>query len=182
MKQAEPSDLEDVLALLYDRAAWLRQQGSNQWNTSSTFRQSFSNFILNGETWLLIDETKEQAVGTVTITTERDLDFWSAAEIQTPAIYISKIATRIDRGGEGLGEMIISWCRDFAMRRGMEVVRWDAWSTNARLHTFYRGIGAQFVRTAGDDFTAALFEIPARFNSQLPILTQCSVCEIIPAA
>ncbi|KAL4886447.1 hypothetical protein BJY04DRAFT_213213 [Aspergillus karnatakaensis] len=166
MRQAEPSDLDTVLSLLENRVTWLHEKGTAQWQTS-IFHQRLASIISRGETWLLLDEaqTPVQAVGTVTVQTEGDPGFWYTHELQTPALYISKMATRVDRRGEGLGRLIVSWCSDFAARRGMVAVRWDAWRTNSKLHDYYVGIGARFLRMAGDGDGNLLHPLPARASS-----------------
>ncbi|KAJ0421412.1 hypothetical protein BJY00DRAFT_108705 [Aspergillus carlsbadensis] len=195
MRKAEPSDLEDVLSILHARVDWLRNQGNKQWTTSGSFRHRMTNFITDGHTWVLIDESQNETVATITVETEADARYWTETEKQTPALYISKMATAIYRRGERLGKLLLAWSRDLAARMGLEVVRWDAWRTNTRLHDWYRATGARHVRMAGienpgknlwieleasesqvEDVmkispSGALFEISADFVSDLPVRT-----------
>jgi hypothetical protein len=108
-----------------------------------------TNFVTNGRTWVLRDETRNEIVATITVETEGDARYWTETDKQTPALYISKMATAVHRRGERLGEVLITWSRDLAAQMGLEVVRWDAWRTNVRLHDWYRATGAKYVRMAG---------------------------------
>jgi hypothetical protein len=149
MRKAKSADLDDVLSILHTRVDWLRNKGNQQWTTSGSFRRRMTNFITNGYTWVLVDETQNETVATITVETEADARYWTETDKQTPALYISKMATAVHRRGERLGELLIAWSRDLAAQIGLEIVRWDAWRTNVRLHDWYRATGAKYVRMAG---------------------------------
>ncbi|CEL10109.1 hypothetical protein ASPCAL13234 [Aspergillus calidoustus] len=149
MRKAQLADLDEVLSILHTRVAWLRSQGNEQWTTSGSFRRRMTNFVTNGRTWVLRDETRNEIVATITVETEGDARYWTETDKQTPALYISKMATAVHRRDERLGEVLITWSRDLAAQMGLEVVRWDAWRTNVRLHDWYRATGAKYVRMAG---------------------------------
>ncbi|KAL2785798.1 hypothetical protein BJX66DRAFT_342706 [Aspergillus keveii] len=149
MRKAKSADLDDVLSILHARVDWLRNRGNQQWTTSGSFRRRMTAFITNGHTWVLVDETQNETVATITAETEADARYWTETDKQTPALYISKMATAVHRRGERLGELLIAWSRDLAAQMGLEIVRWDAWRTNVRLHDWYRATGAKYVRMAG---------------------------------
>ncbi|KAL3447697.1 hypothetical protein BJX65DRAFT_276570 [Aspergillus insuetus] len=149
MRKAKSEDLDDVLSILHARVDWLRNRGTEQWTTSGSFCRRMTTFVTNGHTWVLIDKPQNETVATITVQTEADARYWTDTDKQTPALYISKMATAVHRRGERLGEVLIAWSRDLAAQMGLEVVRWDAWRTNVRLHDWYRAIGAKYVRMAG---------------------------------
>lgn len=167
MRVAERGDLDTVIALLDARIHWLRARGSDQWSTGSTFRTRLANNIERSETWLL--EDNGVAIATITLGAEGDPDFWTPDELRERAIYVSKMASKIDRRGEGLGALMIRWAQDRAARAGLDVVRWDAWRTNPQLQNYYRSIGARYVRTVdvADRWSGALFEVPAEADEAL---------------
>ncbi len=167
MRQARHDDLDVVMALLDRRIRWLRSRGSDQWSTGSTFRTRLTNHIERGETWLL--EDNKESIATITVGTVGDPDFWTPSELRDPAIYVSKMASRIERSGEGLGVLMIRWARDRAKKLGLEFVRWDAWRTNPELQEYYRSIGARHVRTVdvADRWSGALFEMSAQTDASL---------------
>jgi acetyltransferase (GNAT) family protein len=167
MRLARHVDLDTVMALLGARIQWLRARGSDQWSTGSTFRNRLTNNIERGETWLLEDDN--EAIATITLTTEGDPDFWTPDELRERAIYVSKMASKIGRRGEGLGALMIRWTQDRAAKSGLDVVRWDAWRSNPQLQDYYKSIGAKHVRTVdvADRWSGALFEVPAKDESTL---------------
>ena len=167
MRLAKRDDLDAVMTLLDARIGWLRSWGSDQWSTGSTFRTRLTNNIDRGETWLLEDD--DDAIATITIGTDGDPDFWTPDELRERAAYVSKMASKINRGGEGIGALMIRWVQDRAANSGLDFVRWDAWRTNPRLQDYYRSIGARYVRTVdvADRWSGALFEVPARVDRAL---------------
>lgn len=167
MRLATASDLDSVMELLDRRIQWLRQRGYDQWSTGGTFRTRLTNHIRCGETWLLWDESDPLA--TITVSTTGDPDFWNPDELNDKAAYISKMASKPERRGEGLGKLMIRWVQDRAARSGLDYVRWDAWRTNTQLQDYYRSLGARHVRTVevADRWSGALFEIPAHHDTTL---------------
>jgi predicted N-acetyltransferase YhbS len=168
IRLAERADLDAVMALLDARIHWLRARGSDQWSTGSTFKTRLTNNIERGETWLV--EANDEAIATITLTTEGDPDFWTPDELRERAVYVSKMASKIERRGEGLGALMIRWTQDRAAKSGLDIVRWDAWRSNSQLQDYYRSIGARHVRTVdvADRWSGALFEVPAELDSALP--------------
>lgn len=155
MRRAASADLPVVMSLLDERTVWLRTRQTNQWSTRE-FAPVMEEAIDRGETWLLWEG--DQAVATLTLTTIADFDFWSREERLTPAFYLSKLATRLDRKGRGLGELLIDWASMYAVNRGVLWLRWDVWRTNRHLQGYYRSLGADLVRIA---------EVPGRHSGAL---------------
>lgn len=160
-------DIDIVMLILDERIHWLRELGSDQWSTGSTFRTRLTNNIARGETWLMFDGS--DPIATMTMGVDGDQDFWSPEELSERAVYINKMASRIARKGEGIGALMIQWAQDRAARAGLSVVRWDAWRTNPQLQAYYRSIGARSIRTVdvADRWSGALFDLPARLSPEL---------------
>jgi GNAT superfamily N-acetyltransferase len=167
MRLATAFDLDSVMDLLDSRIQWLRQRGSDQWSTGSTFRTRLMNHIRCEETWLMWDES--DPIATITVSTTGDPDFWNPDELNDKAAYVSKMASKLERSGEGLGALMINWVQDWAARSGLDFVRWDAWRTNPQLQDYYRSLGARHVRTVdvADRWSGALFELPAQRDAGL---------------
>jgi GNAT superfamily N-acetyltransferase len=167
IRLARAEDLDTVMKLLDARIRWLRDAGSDQWSTGNTFRTRLTDHISRGETWLIEDDG--EPIATITIRTDGDPDFWTPDELREQAAYVSKMATRIDRKGGGIGALMIRWAQDHAARTGLDLVRWDAWRTNRRLQDYYRSIGAQHLRTVevAGRWSGALFELPAKADPDL---------------
>jgi GNAT superfamily N-acetyltransferase len=161
MSLATPDDLSDVMSLLNQRIEWLRENGSDQWNTGRSFENRMSNAIARRETWLLRDEGI--AIATLSLSKDGDPDFWTPEELRENAFYLGKMATSLSRRRENLGQLLLMWTQDHAAREGIKVIRWDVWKTNERLQAYYRSLGARFVRKedVADRWSGALFEVDA---------------------
>lgn len=162
MHQAGPADLDDVMGLLNERIRWLRNRGSEQWNTGRDFRAKVVDSIDRRNTWLLRDGNT--SIGTLTLTPQGDADFWTLEELRDPALYAGKMASAVCRRGEGLGRLMLSWAQDWAARSGFHLLRWDVWRNNDQLQDYYRSVGGQYIRTVhpAHRWSGALFQIPAR--------------------
>ena len=162
MHRADPADLSEVMALLDERKRWLQERGSDQWNTNRVFGARMGSAVDRQQTWLLRDDGA--SIGTLTITSEGDPDFWTPEELRAPALYLGKMASSVRRRGEGLGSLMFSWAQDWTARSGFDWLRWDVWRTNEQLQDYYRSLGGQYLRTvhASDRWSGALFQIPAR--------------------
>jgi ribosomal protein S18 acetylase RimI-like enzyme len=173
-RRAEPADLATVRSILESRVGWLHEHGYDQWSERDPGRDT-QRSVNNGNTWLLLED--DYAVATLTMTTVADPDFWTAADLAQPALYLSKLATRPDVGGRGLGALLVECANRYASARGISRLRWDVWRTNASLQAYYKRLGARHVRTVEvrSRSSGALFEwafrvphIPAHVTIDAP--------------
>jgi GNAT superfamily N-acetyltransferase len=162
MHRADTAELPEVMALLNERIRWLRQRGSDQWNTGRDFEACTVDAIGQRNTWLLRDDGTP--IATLTLTSEGDPDFWTPEELREPALYLGKMASTVRRSSEGLGSLMLSWAQDRAARTGFDCLRWDVWRTNKQLQDYYQSLGGHYLRTvpATHRWSGALFQIPAR--------------------
>jgi GNAT superfamily N-acetyltransferase len=144
LARATADDVGDVAGLLTERAAWLARRGIAQWSKKDPARDTAAT-VAARETWVLLDDAR-RTVGTITLSTRADHDFWNRSERSTPALYASKIATRADYAGQGLGRLLLHAGFMYARRRGLSVLRWDVWRTNEQLQRYYRSLGASLLR------------------------------------
>lgn len=156
IRQANTSDFDAILGLLEESVQWLRGKGLDQWSTWETWRTKMRPSLERGDVWLLCD--RGEIIGTVTVETAGDSDFWSREELNDPAAYVSKLAVRRDRAGENLGQLLLDWAGDHAYRYGCDYLRLDAWKSNERLHAYYLAHGWKYIRTA---------EVPGRKSGAL---------------
>ena len=158
MLRGQMRDHADVMQLLNSRIEWLSSNGLDQWRNRDFSKQMCIN-LADGLTWCLMDD--DQIVGTATISTYADSDFWSPEEAKRPALYMSKMATIVGRSNDKLGVQLVGWLMSHAQSFGISTIRWDAWRTNERLHRYYRSIGAKHIRTVFPESrrSGALFEI-----------------------
>jgi GNAT superfamily N-acetyltransferase len=130
---AAPGQVDDVLAVLDEAAAWLQGRGVEQWPPQ--FERSWvEGAIQRGETWLAT--VGGTVSGTVT------LDLWDPVWDEVPgaaALYVHRMAVR--RSASGLGAVILGWAADVARQQGREALRLDCVASNGRLRTYYEAAG-----------------------------------------
>lgn len=141
LTRATPADEPTVAAMLAERVAWLAARGLDQWGAKDPARSTAAT-IAAGETWLLVHDATRQAVGTLTMTTRPDRDFWHD---QAPALYLSKLATRVDQAGNGLGRLLLHAAYLYGHQHQVSLLRWDVWRSNIQLQDYYRGLGGDLV-------------------------------------
>jgi len=129
---AAPAQLDDVLSVLNEAAAWLHARGVSQW--PERFEPSWvEGAIGRGETWLVsVDGTLS---GTVTLDWSDPI--WSDAG--DAAAYLHRMAVR--RAAAGLGAAILTWAKDAARRHGRTALRLDCVASNDRLRAYYEAAG-----------------------------------------
>jgi ribosomal protein S18 acetylase RimI-like enzyme len=82
---------------------------------------------------------------------------WLPADDPGSALYLGRFAVDRRFAGLGVGSWLIREAAEEAGRRGKRFVRLDAWTTNSRLHDYYRRQGFRLVRIVGG-LSGALFE------------------------
>jgi GNAT superfamily N-acetyltransferase len=150
-RRARPDDIEVVLAVLADAAAWLRSTGIEQWPDRFPIGWVMP-AIERGETWL--GEVNDQAVGTLVVHWD-DPIFW--AGYPADAGYLHRLAVR--RPGTGQGGELLRWAERHSAGNGKSFLRLDCVAWNARLRAYYEGAGYTHV---GDvivgEYTEARYE------------------------
>jgi hypothetical protein len=129
---AAPGQLDEVLTVLDEAAAWLRGRGIAQW--PPRFESSWIRSAIDrGETWLVT------VGGTVSATVTVDLadPVWDG--IAGRALYVHRMAVR--RQAPGLGAVILGWAAGVARQHGREALRLDCVAANSRLRAYYEAAG-----------------------------------------
>lgn len=130
---ADAGQVDEVLAVLDEAAAWLRGRGVEQW--PPRFERSWvEGAVQRGETWLV--RSGETVSGTVTLGLSDPV--WDGVP-RASALYVHRMAVR--RSSAGLGAVILGWAADVARRRGREAVRLDCVASNGRLRAYYEAAG-----------------------------------------
>jgi len=129
---ASPGQLDDVLAVLDEAAAWLQGRQVAQW--PPRFEPSWvEGAIGRGETWLV--RVGETISGTVTL--DQADPVWDG--LPGRALYVHRMAVR--RPAAGLGSAILGWAADVARERGRAALRLDCVASNGRLRAYYEAAG-----------------------------------------
>ncbi len=161
IRPALEPDLGEIMELLEDRVTWLRDRGHDQWPNVGEWRPVLQYLIRRRHTWVLVTaDSRDEIVGTITLTRDPEFDFWNAQERDQSALYVSKLATAVSHGGLGLGEWMLDWAVDRAARHDIRTVRLDVWRAAEGLHRYYEKRGWHHVRTVrlGHRRSGTLFE------------------------
>ena len=152
MRRALPEDVDTVLGLHAEASGWLASKGIDQWQptaagnrTRDKVRESVERNVAEGTCWLAY--VGDEIVGTVTVDSYADPEFWKAEDEPGSAVYVHRMIVRRSSAGRGIGRVFLSVAEHLARQAGRRWVRLDAWSTNERLHEYYRHMGFDQVRT-----------------------------------
>ncbi|MEV5177131.1 GNAT family N-acetyltransferase [Streptomyces flaveolus] len=147
IRNADIHDIEGLMALRREAAAWLQAAGIDQWNDPRTAAVALAKWeqdIAAGRTHVVEHEGTMAA----TITLARpDTDFWRPSDDLEDAVYVAKLITSRRWAGQALGGRLLDWAGAEARAQGKTLVRLDCWRTNEALQSFYLREGFQHVRT-----------------------------------
>jgi GNAT superfamily N-acetyltransferase len=165
LRQATCDERDVILDLIEDTVRWLRSRGIDQWSKpwpdEERRDKRISQDLSEGKTWLALDGTA--VAGTITVD-PADNDIWPTEKRGEKAVYVRRVIVGRRYAGLGLGARLLDWASDIGAR--VHEARWiriDVWTTNRRLHAYYRTQGFRFsgLRDLDDDPdypSRALFE------------------------
>jgi GNAT superfamily N-acetyltransferase len=167
---ARPGDIDTIMTWRRERVAWLQARGEDQWSIPLP-RYAVAATVLAGQTWLVWDG--QQPAATMTLTAWTDLDglwkpdiapeaLWHPRDNPADALYAAKMLVPLEHAGTGLGREMLAWAAGRAFDAGLTWLRLDAWTTNPRLHDYYRRLGFAHVRTVTSRISGACFQAPAQ--------------------
>jgi GNAT superfamily N-acetyltransferase len=162
---AEPNELPTVLEILDDAAAWLKEQGIDQWPASftgdATWRTDrIRSYIEHGMTYLARTEAGEP-VATVTLSKAADPQFahgWQDGP-ETGG-YVFRMAVKRSAAGHDIGGRLLDWAGEQVASWGKKWLRLDVHRYNQPLQRYYERHG--FTKVA--EVTAPDLTIPGRIR------------------
>ncbi len=169
--RARIADVDTIMSWRRERTAWLDRRGEDQWSIPLP-RSAVAATVLAGQTWLVWDS--QEPVATITLTAYTEVDelwrpahdspeaLWYPQDDPADALYAAKMMIPLARSGAGLGAEMLDWAGGRAYDAGLMWLRLDAWTSNARLHAYYRGQGFRHVRTVVSRVSGACFQRPAQ--------------------
>jgi GNAT superfamily N-acetyltransferase len=131
VERATAEELDEVVAVLSEAAAWLRARGIEQWPDPYP-ADWVEPSIRRGETYLA--RQNGEVVGTITLRWE-DRAFWG--EQPPVAGYVHGIAVR--REFAGLGPELLEWADEQVRATGRDLLRLDCRTDNSKLRAYYEG-------------------------------------------
>ncbi|MCP4423237.1 MAG: GNAT family N-acetyltransferase [Chloroflexi bacterium] len=148
--------LDDFIELLEEVGTRLWQKGVKQWRPGSIREKQgeLERLVENG-CLVLARENGRLAGGC--ILSEIALPVWK--ESTDNAMYVSSVVAARFAAGQGLGEQILDFCLDAAVRRSKCCLRLDCWEGNAFLKQFYQDAGFEMLTAVPEkDYLCRLFE------------------------
>jgi GNAT superfamily N-acetyltransferase len=129
---AAPGQLDDVLTVLDEAAAWLRSREVVQW--PSRFEPSWvQGAVHHGEVWLV----RVRGTISATVTLDQADRVWDG--VPGSALYVHRMAVR--RQAAGLGAVILARAAALARERDLGALRLDCVASNGRLRAYYEAAG-----------------------------------------
>ncbi len=167
LRRAGTDDYGAVSILRAEARRWLRTKSTDQWSEPWPSEDARERRILGairaGRTWIAWDG----AIPAATVTASPNHhEIWPEENRRDPAVYIRRLVVSRDPKymGHGLGAQLLDWAGLRASREyGARWQRVDVWTTNTRLHDYYRDQGFEFCGFCEwivDYPSAALFQKP----------------------
>ncbi|GIE93309.1 N-acetyltransferase [Paractinoplanes rishiriensis] len=159
IRPAEPTERDIVADLWNAAAAWLHEQGQDQWQYP--IRLHAIEAAIADRTCWLVWRAPGDPVATVTLDDFADPRLWLPEDQPGAGRYVHRlVVTRTGGPIPDLGSAILDWASIRAANVGATWLRLDAWTNNTRLHKYYLERGFHLVRSVyGPDISSGvLFE------------------------
>ena len=168
IRPAAVGDMETIIGLIDEAAAWLPSKGTDQWAQPWPSEAARDARVRRGlrdrRTWIVEDHGIP--VATATYRQNGNQKLWTPLEQREPAVYLSRLIVARKYAGYEIGAALVDW----AGQRGLwgwnaQWTRIDVWTTNVALHNYYEKRGFRWIRTCDlkepDRYpSAALFQKP----------------------
>lgn len=163
IRLATKADTSTVVNIWNAASAWLRDQGEDQWQYPVKMH-NVNRAITERACWI-VDRADGVPVGTITLDENADPDLWLPSDHPDNALYLHRLVVDLTERGQNVGASILDWAGTHACAFGKPLIRLDAWSSNTRLHQYYRDRGFRHVRTVeGPDVVSGVcFERPSDY-------------------
>lgn len=165
IRTATMLDIDAVVALRIEAEDWLHAAGIRQWVDRERGVRDIRRAVAAGATYVVTDE--EGHVVASFALAGPDLDFWTAEDQPSTALYLYKFMISAPYRGSGLGEELLDWACARAEERGKTWLRLDCWRENDALQRYYKLRGFAHVRTVvvPGRGSGALFQRPATLRT-----------------
>jgi GNAT superfamily N-acetyltransferase len=160
LRQAHTREDITLVADMWARsAAWLREQGSDQWQYPVKI-YNIEAAVAAGNCWLA--QRDESVIGTITVDAAGDPQLWFPEDRPDDALYVHRMVVEEPERGSELGSAMLDWVGEQTTASGRHWVRLDAWRSNTALHRYYLARGFELVRVVDDPSgSGTCFQRPA---------------------
>lgn len=158
IRRATPAEVDTVIRLLDEAAAWWAERGAAAWKVGRWDRASVESQIAAGHTFLA--EDGDRVVGTFNLQWA-DRTLWpDAAE---DAGYVHRLAVGRDGHGRGVGREMLAFAGRTARAAGKRFLRLDCACDSDALRSYYAAAGFthrgdRMIAGATRSWCGALFE------------------------
>lgn len=134
---AKPEDVDIVLGILDEAAAWIIEQRlPSVWRPGEFSREIFLGQISRGEVHIALTDGKP--AGTITLQWS-DPVFWG--EQQPDSGYVHKLAVRPAYAGQKLGLEMLKWAEAAARKAGGRFLRLNCLAADRKIRDYYERAG-----------------------------------------
>jgi protein-tyrosine phosphatase len=134
---ARPDDIDTVLGILDEAAAWIiKQKLPSVWKPGEFSRETFLEQISRGEVHFGLVDGKP--AGTITLQWS-DLVFWG--EQQPDSGYVHKLAVRPVYAGQKIGLEMLKWAEAAAREVGKRFLRLNCLAADKKIRDYYERVG-----------------------------------------
>ena len=154
--RATEADVDALVALYDEAAAWLMARGSRQWPPGWWTPKVVAKEMRAGHE-LYLARRGDAPVGKLTLQWD-DTEVWG--EQPPDAGYVHGLCVSRAVAGRGLGAALLDWAAQRVRANGRCLLRLDCMAANPALRAYYEGLGFA-CRGIGDEGWAALYERPA---------------------
>jgi GNAT superfamily N-acetyltransferase len=134
---ARPDDIDTVLGILDEAAAWIIEQRlPSVWKPGEFSRETFLEQISRGEVHVGLVDGKP--AGTITLQWS-DLVFWG--EQQSDSGYVHKLAVRPVYAGQKIGLEMLKWAEAAAREVGKRFLRLNCLAADRKIRDYYERVG-----------------------------------------
>jgi ribosomal protein S18 acetylase RimI-like enzyme len=161
VETATSEDVALAQVLIDGAREWLRSRGIDQWQDAVPD----SVLVRDAERGNLFFVRRRSEVAAMVTVYDSDAEVWG--DDMEPALYVHRLAVGQAHRGAQLGERLLRWVEEQALRHELRAVRLDCATDNPGLRRFYEQLGFQHLRDVtvlapdgGRTLTSSLYERP----------------------
>ncbi|GAA3597849.1 GNAT family N-acetyltransferase [Kribbella ginsengisoli] len=124
---------------------WLATRGTDQYRGGLDMAQVHANIDHDFDTYPFVGWEINGRVVAMMALIDPETEFWTPEELAEPQTYISRFF--VVEHGKAYGSALLEAVAAQARTQGEHWLRLNCWSTNTRLHDYYKAHGFQHVRT-----------------------------------
>lgn len=145
--------MNEVVVLLNGVTRKLLDKNINQWKYPCDER-FVAEDILNGR--LIAIKNEEKIIGVFSI--KEVSSFFDITSEENIILYVYRIAVDTNFQGEGIGALILDYCKDYGKDKEKEMYL-DCWQGNKKLRSFYETHGLIYIRDyPEEDFFVSVYK------------------------